>query len=65
MIKHMSGTRCTDDREVGVTLCVVCTMHKETRSVGFLVWPQNHGQWFLLVWPQNQWLRVSRFRPQN
>jgi hypothetical protein len=26
-----------------VTLCAVCTVHKETRSTGFLVWPQNQG----------------------
>jgi hypothetical protein len=24
-----------------------CTMHKEMRSVDFLVWPQNQGRWFL------------------
>jgi hypothetical protein len=27
-----------------VTLCAVCTMHKETRSASLLVWPQNQGQ---------------------
>jgi hypothetical protein len=27
-----------------VTLCAVCTMHKETRSAGFLVHPQNQGR---------------------
>jgi hypothetical protein len=27
-------------------------VHKEVRSAGFLVWPQNHGQWFLPVWPE-------------
>jgi hypothetical protein len=27
-----------------VTLCVVCIVHEETRSVGFLVEPQNQGQ---------------------
>jgi hypothetical protein len=48
-----------------VTLCVVCTMHKEMRSAGFLVRPQNKGRRFLPVWPQNRWLRVSRFGPQN
>jgi hypothetical protein len=36
-----------------VTLCAVCTMHKEMRSTGFLVPPQNQGRW------------VSRFGPQN
>jgi hypothetical protein len=30
-----------------VTLCAVCTVHKETRSVGFLVEPQNQGRRFL------------------
>jgi hypothetical protein len=24
-----------------VTLCVICTVHEEMRSVNFLVWPQN------------------------
>jgi hypothetical protein len=33
--------------------CAVCTMHKETRIVGFLVCPQSQCQ------------RVSRFEPQN
>jgi hypothetical protein len=27
--------------ERSVTLCAVCTVHKETRSAGFLVEPQN------------------------
>jgi hypothetical protein len=59
-----------------VTLCVVCTMHKETRSAGFLVWPQNQDRQFLPVWPQNRQLQfgdlclkitamVSWFVPQN
>jgi hypothetical protein len=30
-----------------VTLCAVCTMHVETRSVSFLVEPQNQGQQFI------------------
>jgi hypothetical protein len=58
-------------------LCAVYTVHEETRSVDFLVEPQNQGLWFvsglaskplgqfLPVWPQNRWLRVSRFGPQN
>jgi hypothetical protein len=29
-----------------VTPCAVCTVHKETRSVCFLVKPQNQGLWF-------------------
>jgi hypothetical protein len=59
-----------------VTPCAVCTMHKETRSVGFSVWPQNQGRrvsWFGL---QNWQLRFgdlslkitamfSWFEPQN
>jgi hypothetical protein len=36
-----------------VTLCAEYTMHKEMMSVGFLVWPQNHGRRFLPIWPQN------------
>jgi hypothetical protein len=30
-----------------VTLCVVCTVHVEMRSAGFLVEPQNQGRWFV------------------
>jgi hypothetical protein len=30
-----------------VVLCVVCTIHVETRSAGFLFEPQNQGQWFV------------------
>jgi hypothetical protein len=30
-----------------MTLCVVCTMHMETRSTGFLVEPQNQGRLFV------------------
>jgi hypothetical protein len=26
---------------------VVCIVHVETRSVGFLVEPQNQGRWFV------------------
>jgi hypothetical protein len=26
-----------------MTPCVVCTVHKETMSPDFLVWPQNQG----------------------
>jgi hypothetical protein len=55
----------------------VCTWHVETRSVGFLVEPQNHGRRFVsglaskplgrfsLVWPQNQWRRFLAVWPQN
>jgi hypothetical protein len=30
-----------------VTLCVVCTVHVETRHAGFLVEPQNQGSRFV------------------
>jgi hypothetical protein len=30
-----------------VALCAVCTVHVDTRSVGFLVEPQNQGRWFV------------------
>jgi hypothetical protein len=54
----------------------VCTVHVETRSVGFLVEPQNHGRLFvsglaskplgpfLLVCPQNRWRRFLPVWPQ-
>jgi hypothetical protein len=34
-----------------VVPCAVCTVHVETRSVGFLVEPQNQGQWFVSGFP--------------
>jgi hypothetical protein len=37
-----------------VTLCVVYTVHKEMRSVDFLVQPLNQGRRFLQIGPQNQ-----------
>jgi hypothetical protein len=54
-----------------VAPCVVYTVHEETRSVGFLVEPQNQDlrfvsglaskplARFLPVWSQNQWRRFS------
>jgi hypothetical protein len=54
--------------ERSVTLCAVCTVHVKTRSVSFLVEPQNQGRQFVSdlasqplgqfspVWPQNRWL---------
>jgi hypothetical protein len=59
-----------------VTLCAVCTVHKETRSVEFLVWPQNQGRQVSLFGPQNRQLwfgdlclkittTVSWFGPKN
>jgi hypothetical protein len=37
-----------------VMLCIVCIVHKEMRSAGFLIYPQNQGRRFLLVWHQNR-----------
>jgi hypothetical protein len=59
-----------------VMLCVVCTIHNETRSAGFLVWPQNQGRRVSWFGPQNWQLQfgdlahkiimtVSWFGPQN
>jgi hypothetical protein len=56
--------------------CAVYIVHKETRSVGFLVEPQNQGRWVSRFGPQNRQLRfsdlglkitttVSWFGPQN
>jgi hypothetical protein len=44
-----------------VTLCTVCTLHEET-STGFLVWPQNQGQWFVNVLASKPLGRVSWFK---
>jgi hypothetical protein len=55
-----------------VVPCAVCTWHVETRSVGFLVEPENQGRRFvtglaskplrrfLAVWPQNllRWISL-------
>jgi hypothetical protein len=30
-----------------MTLCAICTVHKETRSTSFLVEPQNQSQRFV------------------
>jgi hypothetical protein len=60
-----------------VAPCAVCTWHVETRSVDFLVEPQNQGRWFVSglaskplgwfspVWPQNWWRRFLPVWPQN
>jgi hypothetical protein len=44
-----------------VTLFVIYTMHKETRSAGFLVEPQNQGRWFGLKTIQTicQWFGLK------
>jgi hypothetical protein len=39
--------------------------HVETRSMGFLVEPQNQGQWFVSDLASKPLGRVSRFGPQN
>jgi hypothetical protein len=36
-----------------VMLCVVYTMHRETRSVSFLVWPQKQGMRVSWIGTQN------------
>jgi hypothetical protein len=54
----------------------VCTVHKKTKSVSFLVEPQNQGRWVSYFGPQNRQLQfghldikitatVSWFGPQN
>jgi hypothetical protein len=59
-----------------VTLCAVCTVHKEKRSASFLVQPQNQGRRVFRFGPQNRQLRfgdlihkitapVFCFGPQN
>jgi hypothetical protein len=48
-----------------VMLCAVCTMHVETRSVDFLVEPQNHGLQFVSGLASKPLGHVSQFRPQN
>jgi hypothetical protein len=48
-----------------VMLCAACTVHKKTRSAGFLVWPQNQGQRFVSGLAAEPLGRVSRFEPQN
>jgi hypothetical protein len=57
----------------GVAPCVVCTVHVEMRSTGFLFEPQNQGQQFVSglaskplgrfspVLPGNRWRRFLRF----
>jgi hypothetical protein len=40
-------------------------MHKETRSVGFFIWPQNQGRRFVSGLTSKPLGLVSRFGPQN
>jgi hypothetical protein len=46
-----------------VTLCAVYTMHKETRSAGFLVEPQNQGRRFVSGLTSKPLGWVSQFGP--
>jgi hypothetical protein len=57
--------------------CVVCTMHMQMRSTGFLIEPQNQARWFVSglaskplgrfppILPQNWWRWFSPIWPQN
>jgi hypothetical protein len=42
-----------------VTLCVICTVHKETSSTSFLVELQNQGRRVFQFVPQNRQLRFG------
>jgi hypothetical protein len=42
-------------------LCAVYTVHKETRSMGFLVEPQNHGWRFVSSLASKPWLTVCQW----
>jgi hypothetical protein len=46
-------------------LCAVYTVHKETRSAGFLLEPQNQGRCFISGLATKSLDRVSRFELQN
>jgi hypothetical protein len=48
-----------------MTLCVICTVHVETRSVCFLVEPQNQGRWFISGFASKSLERFSPVLPQN
>jgi hypothetical protein len=39
--------------------CAICTVHKETGSMCFLVEPQNQGRRVSLFGPQNRQLRFG------
>jgi hypothetical protein len=71
------GDRAVERLGGRVVPCAVCTWHVETRTVGFLVEPQNQGRRFVSglaskplgrfspVWPQNRWRRFLAVWPQN
>jgi hypothetical protein len=46
MVTHI-GYSVAEQLRGRVALCAVCTWHVETRSVGFLVEPQNQGRRFV------------------
>jgi hypothetical protein len=48
-----------------VTLCVICTVHKKMRSVGFLTWSQNQERRCVSGLTSKPPGRVSQFGPQN
>jgi hypothetical protein len=48
-----------------VTPCAVCTVHVETKSVGFLVEPQNQGRRFVSGLASKSLGRFSPVLPQN
>jgi hypothetical protein len=76
MVAHVGYSMAGRSRD-RVVPCAVCIVHVETRTVGFLVEPQNQGRHFVsglaskpaaivsLVWPQNQWRQFSPVWPQN
>jgi hypothetical protein len=42
------GYSVTERSRCRVTLCAVYIVHVNTRSISFLVEPQNHSRWFIL-----------------
>jgi hypothetical protein len=46
-----------------VTLCAVCIMHEEMRSMAFLVEPQNQGRQFVSGLVSKPPGRISQFGP--
>jgi hypothetical protein len=51
-----------DERSRGrVVLCAVCTVHMETRSVSFLIEPQNQDRWFVSSLASNPLGQFLRF----
>jgi hypothetical protein len=48
-----------------MTLCAICTVHMETRSASFLVWPQNESRRFVSRLSSKPVGQVFRFGHQN